>query len=160
MVIWWWLIVISWWLMVILQGLFVFSRVQGRVGKGNFTPSPSRNRTWQSPVIRLLSSCSFQSLFRLLVTPDCSVFLRTNTGQLHLFPSLPLQNAHRYYECIRPLNPHRYVHARGVTTCRFSLNIGYEGSHVPYIRLNYAHATSTPDVTTAVITFPCCLSLF
>jgi len=90
-----------------------------------------------------------------------NLFLRTlsvdknsKTERFAPFAPVPLQNAHHYYETIRPCA--RYWYSRLITS--FSLNTQTTGSHVPYISLWWVRAISIPATAWSVIGSPSCLS--
>ena len=80
----------------------------------------------------------------------------------------PLRSAritrhHRYYETVCPCARLRYSSPHRSNGLKFSLNhptktaVWYDdttGSHVPYQRLDWNHATFMPDTTEAVNRFP------
>ena len=98
---------------------------------GHFSPSPSQNRTRQSPVIRLVhlphpAGCTrfprfFPVVFRL------TMFLASVPDP---FAPRPLQPLQHYYGSVRPSPVHRYFRPRCLPSRLFSYH-HWSGSQVP-----------------------------
>jgi len=96
-----------------------------RVAQGNFTPRPSQIRTWQSPVIRLLSPRRLlQRTLPYRPVPPVTGWPNSKARWSNPFAPSPSQRLLHYYELVRPRAPHRYSHSRGSSTSSFSLRIG------------------------------------
>jgi len=116
------------------------------VAQGNFTPTLPRIRTWQSPVIRLLSSSRQANLAVLSypLAPPISGWPNNKTKWSNPFAPFPLQELPYYYELV-PLCPASVLSFLWVLHLNFSLIIGTTGSHVAHESLNQVHAASIPD---------------
>ena len=78
-----------------------------------------------------------------------------NKGRQHSpFAPFPLQELHRYYRMIRPLQGHRYFPPSWAYTYRVFSSHPVKGSHVPHESPNQARANCTPGATQAVSRSP------
>jgi hypothetical protein len=102
----------------ICQDINLKNKLKSRVAQGNFTPTLPRIRTWQSPVIRLLSSSRQVNLAVLSypLAPPTSGWPNNKTRWSNPFAPFPLQELPHYYKLIRPCAPHRYSHPCGPST--------------------------------------------
>jgi hypothetical protein len=135
----------------------------GWVARGNLTPAPSQNGTWQSPVIPLLPA--------FLLKPHG---LKPTQKETRLLPVSWLTIA-----CCELTHPLRSSPITGPSTLilddpplclasvlsrlwdrhlRFSLNIKTTASHVPHKSLDQVHAISMPDAAQTINRLPLGLS--
>ena len=104
-----------------------------RVGKGNFTPSLSQNRTWQSPVIRLFSTDSTRKVASSSLLQKSSfvkVVIQIKDCQVKSFAPFPLQKLHRYYNFIRHQPMLLYFDLTGcpLVSFQFASSVGFSSS--------------------------------
>jgi hypothetical protein len=126
-----------------------------RVARGNFTPRPSRNRTWASRLIRLLSiSQNTASLYQKAPPLPCRVDQKVK-------PIDPTPSLHLHYRDFStntgwsaPVLRIGTLTLMGSSHLSFSLNIEATGSHVPRKSLDQVHAIFMPDAAQAVNRFP------
>lgn len=95
---------------------------RSRVANGTFTQRPSRNRTWTSRFIRLLSIADIHTACCCsLVPPALTVDWWLPADWWCSFTPFPLQELHHYYKHLRPCMPHLYFRPRLSVTCAFSV---------------------------------------
>jgi len=128
-----------------------------RVGPGNFTPSPSQNRTGRSHVIRLVPPVEGYRLPLRTWGSSCCQLTRSQLGDR--LPSL-----HGHYPASSLLRSRPPLSGASVLSasrdCRLCLFPWHRrpGSHVPYESPHESHASCTPDITWPVRRLPPCCS--